>query len=261
VKVLLIGDVVGRPGRRALRELLPGLRLEFGLDFVVANGENSAGGTGITRRTLEDILQSGVDVVTTGNHVYRHAEALALLESRSDRLLRPLNHSAGAPGTGVVVREDREGRRVGVINLQGRIFMPPGEDPFAAAEKAVSELAGRADVVLVDLHGEATSEKQAMGWFLDGKVAVMVGTHTHVPTADARVLPQGTAYVTDLGMTGPHDSCLGVKKEIIVRKFCTGLPQRFDVAKGDIRLQGVVAEIDAATGLARSIERVERTLS
>ena len=260
MRVLLIGDVVGRPGRRAVREILPGLRSELELDFVVVNGENCAGGAGITRKTLDDLLRSGADVVTTGNHVYRHAEVVPLLEARRDCLIRPANHSAGAPGTGMTIREDRQGRRVGVVNLQGRVFMAPAEDPFAAAEAALQTLKDRVDCVLVDFHAEATSEKQAMGWFLDGRVAVMAGTHTHVPTADLRVLPKGTAYVTDIGMTGPHDSCLGVETRIILKKFTTGLPQRFEVASGDVRMQAVFVELDPGTGLACSIERLERTL-
>ena len=260
MRVLLIGDVVGRPGREAVRELLPGLRDELDLDFVVANGENSAGWAGITRKTLDGLLRSGVDVVTSGNHVYRYPEVLPLLDSRRDCLIRPANHSRRAPGVGSVVREDRRGRRIGVVNLQGRVFMDPSDDPFAAVEAMLDELTGDTDAILVDFHAEATSEKVAMGWFLDGQVAVVAGTHTHVPTADARILPGGTAHVTDIGMTGPHDSCLGVETHIILKRFRTGLPQRFDVAKGDVRLQAVLVSLDPQTGLARSIERIERKL-
>lgn len=260
MRVLCIGDVVGRPGRAAVRELVPGLRDELDLDFVVVNGENSAGWAGITRKTLDGLLRSGVDVVTSGNHVYRYPEVIPLLESRRDELIRPANHSGLAPGAGSLVREDRKGRRVGVINLQGRVFMDPSDDPFAAAERLVDELTGSVDIILVDFHAEATSEKVAMGWFLDGRVSAVVGTHTHVPTADARVLPRGTAHVTDIGMTGPHDSCLGVETAIILKRFTTGMPQRFDVAKGNVRLQSVLITLDPSTGLALSIERVERKL-
>lgn len=261
MKVLLLGDVVGRPGRRLVREIVPGLRRELGLDFVVANGENAAGGVGITPRTFEDLVESGVDVVTTGNHVYRHRSVLPLLGSAEDRILRPANHSPAAPGRGFTVRPDAAGRRVAVVNLQGRVFMnPPAEDPFAAADEILRRLAGEAEAVLVDFHAEATSEKQAIGWYLDGRVAAVAGTHTHVPTADARVLPGGTAYVTDVGMTGPHDSCLGVRKEIILEKFRTGLPVRFEVASENLLLQGLFVTVDEGRGLATSAGRLERTL-
>jgi metallophosphoesterase (TIGR00282 family) len=199
-----------------------------------------------------------VDVVTSGNHVYRYAEALPLLDARRDRLLRPANHHGRAPGAGAVVSEDNAGRRIAVLNLVGRVFMDPADDPFAAVEALLESVRDEAGVVLVDFHAEATSEKVAMGWFLDGAVSVVAGTHTHVPTADARILPRGTAYVTDIGMTGPHDSCLGVQTEIILKRFRTGLPQRFDVAKNDVRLQSVLVTLDDDTGRAQSVERVER---
>jgi len=250
---------VGRPGRRVLRQVVPRLREEREIDFVTANGENAAGGAGITGKTFRELVGNGVDVVTTGNHVYRQRDAIPLLHSDEARIVRPTNYSPRSAGRGFTVREDGAGRRVGVLNLQGRVFMQPTEDPFEAAEEIVGRLEAETDVILVDFHGEATSEKQAMGWFLDGRVAAVVGTHTHVPTADAKVLPNGTAYVTDLGMTGPHDSCLGVEKEIILEKFRTGMPVRFRVAKGDVRLQGVIVEIDDR-GRAVSIERVDREL-
>jgi hypothetical protein len=256
----MLGDVVGRPGRQALRGCLPRLREEREVDFVVANGENVAGGAGITPKTFEEILAAGVDLVTSGNHIYRQRDVLPLLSSCEDRLLRPANYAARAAGRGYSIRPDRGGRRVGVLNLQGRVFMAPSEDPFEAADRIVSELAGETDVILVDFHGEATSEKKAMGYYLDGRVAAVVGTHTHVPTADARVLPKGTGYVTDLGMTGPHESCLGVQSEIVLRKFLTGMPVRFDVASGDVRMQGLLVEVDPATGLATRVERIDRKL-
>jgi metallophosphoesterase (TIGR00282 family) len=259
LRVLLIGDVVGRPGRHAVKEGVPALREEHGIDFVVANGENSAGGAGITPKTFAELVAAGVDVVTSGNHVYRQREVLDLLDSGEDRILRPANYAGRAAGRGETIRPDAAGRRVGVVNLQGRVFMAPTEDPFATADEIVGRLARECDVLLVDFHGEATSEKKAMGFFLDGRVAAVVGTHTHVPTADATVLPKGTAYVTDLGMTGPHESCLGVQTEIALRRFLTGMPVRFEVASGDVRLQGLIVEIDDATGLARSVLRVDRT--
>ena len=261
MRVLMLGDVVGRPGRRVIRETLRPLREELGIDFVVANGENSAGGVGITTKTFNDLTGAGVDVVTTGNHVYRQRDVLNLFKTEEDRLLRPANFTGSPAGRGTVIRQDREGRRVGVINLQSRVFMGPSEDPFAAADELVTELTPECDLILVDLHGEATSEKKAMGYFLEGRVAAVVGTHTHVPTADACVLPGGTAYLTDLGMCGPHDSCLGVMKEIVVRKFVTGMPERFTVAAEDVRMQGLLFDVDPATGRATSAERFERCLA
>jgi len=257
MRVLMIGDVVGRPGRRILRERLGAIRTAHRIDFVVANGENAAGGAGITPRTFGNLRNAGVDVVTTGNHVYRRREVLALFESGEERLLRPANYSKRSLGRGMGVYDLAGGWRVGVLNLQGRVYMPPSEDPFEAADEALEAAKDACDVVLVDFHGEATSEKEAMGYHLDGRVAAVVGTHTHVPTADATVLPRGTAYVTDLGMTGPHDSCLGVRKGIILKKFRTGMPARFDVAEGDCRIQGVVVDVEESTGRARSIERFE----
>jgi metallophosphoesterase (TIGR00282 family) len=257
MRVLMIGDVVGRPGRRIIGERLPALRRERGIDFVVANGENVAGGAGITPKTFQELVSAGVDVVTTGNHVFKQRDVLPLLRSDDDRIVRPANYSPMAAGRGLTVRETGSGVRVGVLNLQGRVFMPPSEDPFAAADEAVQELAGRSDLVLVDFHGEATSEKKALGYFLDGRVAAVVGTHTHVPTADETVLPNGTAYVTDLGMTDPHDSCLGVEKEIVLRKLRTGMPERFHVAKTDVRLQGLLVEIAGAEGRATAVERID----
>jgi len=261
MRVLMLGDVVGRPGRRVIRELLRPLRKELAIDFVVANGENAAGGAGITTKTFNDLVGSGVDVVTTGNHVYRQRDVLSIFKSDEDRLLRPANFSDQSAGGGHVIRKDAAGRRVGVLNLQGRVFMGPSEDPFSAAERLLPELTEGADVILVDLHGEATSEKKAMGYFLDGRVAAVVGTHTHVPTADAAVLDGGTAYITDLGMCGPHDSCLGVVKEIIIRRFITGMPARFTVATDDVRLQGLLIDVDPDTGLAVAAERIERRLA
>lgn len=257
----MIGDVVGRPGRKALKEGVPALREEHGIDFVVANGENSAGGAGITQKTFAEMIGAGVDVITSGNHIYRQRDVMNLLGGDEDRIVRPANYADRAAGRGHTIRPDAAGRRVGVLNLQGRVFMAPTEDPFELADALVTKLAKEADLVLVDFHGEATSEKKAMGWFLDGRVGAVVGTHTHVPTADATVLPKGTAYVTDLGMTGPHASCLGVRTEIVLKKFLTGMPVRFDVAEEDVRLQGLLIEIDDSTGLARSVLRVDRALA
>ncbi|MHC4472128.1 MAG: TIGR00282 family metallophosphoesterase [Planctomycetota bacterium] len=257
MRVLMIGDVFGRPGRRILKSRLPDLREERSIDFVVANGENAAGGAGITPKTFKEILSAGVDVVTSGNHVYRQRDVLPLLDSDEDRLLRPANYSERSLGRGTTVRIGPDGVRYAVLNVQGRVFMPPNEHPFAVADALVTELRDRADVILVDFHGEATSEKRALGFFLDGRVSAVVGTHTHVPTADAQVLEKGTAYVTDLGMTGPHDSCIGVEKSIVLKKLLTGMPVRFEAAAGDVRLQGLLIDLDAETGLATAVERVD----
>ncbi len=211
-------------------------------------------------KTFRELIEIGVDVVTTGNHVYRQRDILSLLSSEEDRIVRPANYSPRSAGRGYTIREDAAGRRVGVVNLQGRVFMQPTEDPFAVAEELVGKLEGETDVILVDFHGEATSEKQAMGWLLDGRVAVVAGTHTHVPTADAKVLPNGTAYVTDLGMTGPHDSCLGVEKGIILKKFLTGMPARFTVATGDTRMQGLLIDLHDGTLKATGVERIDSCL-
>jgi metallophosphoesterase (TIGR00282 family) len=257
MRVLLIGDVVGRSGRRILSSRLPEIRREKGVEFVVVNGENAAGGAGITPKTFRQILDAGADVVTTGNHVYRHRDVLPLLDSEEDRLLRPANYPEGAAGRGSTIRESSSGVRVAVLNLQGRVFMAPTEDPFVVADRLVTEVGAQADVTLVDFHGEATSEKRAMGFHLDGRVAAVVGTHPHVPTADAQVLEGGTAYVTDLGMTGPHDSCIGVKKEIILGKLKTGMPARFEVAEGGVRLQGLLVTVDEGSGHATAVERID----
>jgi metallophosphoesterase (TIGR00282 family) len=261
MRILMLGDVVGRPGRRVIREFLPSMREERAIDFVVANGENAAGGAGITTKTFKELLSHGVDVVTTGNHVYRQRDVLNIFESDEDRLIRPANFSDRSAGTGFTVREDGQGRRIGVVNVQTRVFMGPSEDPFAAADRITEELTGRTDLILFDVHGEATSEKKAMGYFLDGRVAAVVGTHTHVPTADECVLPGGTAYITDLGMNGPHDSCLGVDKDIIIRKFLTGMPARFNVATGDPRMQGLLIDLDDESLKAVAVERIDRCLT
>jgi metallophosphoesterase (TIGR00282 family) len=236
------------------------MREERGIDFVVANGENSAGGAGITTKTFKELLNHGVDVVTTGNHVYRQRDVMNIFKSEEDRLIRPANFSERSAGPGFTVRDDAKGRRVGVVNLQTRVFMGPSEDPFTAADRITEELSGRTDLILFDVHGEATSEKKAMGYYLDGRVAAVVGTHTHVPTADECVLPGGTAYITDLGMNGPHDSCLGVEKEIIIRKFLTGMPARFTVATGDARMQGLLIDLDDGALKATGVERIDTCL-
>lgn len=260
MKLLCIGDVVGAPGRKAVRELLPELRREFDIDVVIVNAENAAGGSGLTVETADDLLQQPVDMLTGGNHTWRYREVLGLLD-RDPRILRPLNYPEGTPGRGFGFCESRAGIKVGVINLQGRVFMDPLPSPFEAADRAVDELkAVGCQVIVVDVHAEATSEKRALGWYLDGRVSVVYGTHTHVATADEEILPGGTGYLTDLGMTGPYDSVIGVKKEQILERFLTMRPTSFGVAKHDVRLCGIVVEVDETTGRARHIERVRRPL-
>jgi len=259
VRIFFIGDVVGKPGRRIVAAMLPGLRREFGADLVIANGENSAGGFGITRETFEDLVGAGVDVVTGGNHTWHAREAAGLLDAEP-RLLRPANYPAGTPGRGGAVF--RTGGNppgaVGVLNLEGRVFMQPLLSPFEVGREEIARLRGEAAVVVVDFHAEATSEKIALGWHLDGRVSAVVGTHTHVQTADERVLPGGTAFITDVGMTGPRDSIIGMGREEVLQRFLTLLPTRFDVAGGPTQLNAVLIDADERTGHARLIERVRR---
>jgi hypothetical protein len=253
VKLLFVGDVVAGIGRRTLASLLPRVRDEHEPDFVVANGENAAGGVGITERTALELLRLGVDAITLGNHAYRHKEVYDFLD-RDERIVRPANYPKGAPGRGYTVVE-RDGVRLGVVNLSGMVFVQAARTPFAEADAILAELQGRVDHVLVDFHAEATSEKVAMGWHLDGRVTACVGTHTHVPTADARVLPGGTAYVTDVGMTGPRGGVIGVRREQALRRFLTMLPVSFDTAEEDPWLNAVLVEA-GRDGRARSIEQL-----
>ena len=255
MRIFLIGDVGGKPGRQAVSRLLPKYRAGTSLDFVVANAENAAGGSGLTPTLAQELFAAGVDCLTMGDHVFRRREILPLLET-DERVLRPANYSTRASGKGLTVLKAVNDVPVGVINLQGRTFMRPIDCPFHAVEKALATLAGSTRVILVDFHAEATSEKIAMGRLLDGRVTAVVGTHTHVVTADEVVLPGGTAYITDLGMTGPHDSVLGRRADRVLEALLTQMPTRFEVASGDVRLNGVLVEADPQTGRAQSIERV-----
>jgi 2',3'-cyclic-nucleotide 2'-phosphodiesterase len=255
MRILFVADAIGSPGRKVAKGLLGLLRREQAADAVVINGENSAGGFGITPEVVTEFLGNGVDVITTGNHVWDKREILPLLD-REPRLLRPANYPPGNPGTGVTVVEVG-GVRLGIVNLQGRVFMPPIDDPFRAADLIVESLRDRADVVAVDFHAEATSEKQAMGYHLDGRVAAVVGTHTHVQTADERILPGGTAYITDMGLTGSLGGIIGMKAEIsLQRQLLQTRGERMQPADTDLHLQGVLVDVDEGTGLARSIERL-----
>jgi 2',3'-cyclic-nucleotide 2'-phosphodiesterase len=253
VKLLFVGDVVGGIGRRTLASLLPGIRDEHEPDFVVVNGENAAGGVGITQKTARELLELGADAITLGNHAYRHREVYGLLD-REERIVRPANYPKGSPGRGHTVVE-RDGMRLGVTNLSGLVFLQAVRSPFAEADAVLAELRDRADAVLVDMHAEATSEKVAMGWHLDGRVTACVGTHTHVPTADARVLPGGTAYVTDVGMTGPRGGVIGVKRELALERFLSLTNVRFETSDEDPWLNAVLVEADGE-GRATAIEQI-----
>jgi 2',3'-cyclic-nucleotide 2'-phosphodiesterase len=259
VKLLFIGDIVGQPGRRAVKELLPELRKRHLLDVVVANGENSAGGSGITVNTATEIFEAGVDIITSGDHLWDQKEVMDLL-ANEPRFVRPLNYPVGTPGKGSVVWQ-RDGKpALAVLNLQGRTFMPPLENPFHAALAEVKRLHQTTRNIFIDFHAEATSEKVALARMLDGQVCAVIGTHTHVQTADEQVFPQGTAFLCDAGFTGPHDSVIGREVEPIVQRFLTGMPQRFEVARHNVLLQGALVDIDEITGRARQIQRISEAV-
>ena len=262
MKLLFIGDIVGQPGRNAVKTLLPNLREQHALDFVIANGENSAGGSGITPKTADEIFSAGVDVITSGDHLWDQKDVMELLANEK-RFLRPLNYPPGTPGQGAGVFEVQSPKSkaqspisVGVLNVQGRTFMPPLENPFLLAAEEVKRLRQQTKIIFVDFHAEATSEKIAFARFLDGQVSAVVGTHTHVQTADEQIFPGGTAYLTDAGFTGPHESVLGREIEPVIRRFLTNMPQRFEVAKDRVLLHGAVIEIDDASGKALKIQRL-----
>jgi metallophosphoesterase (TIGR00282 family) len=255
VKVLFIGDIFGEPGRRALAKAVPRLVAQRQIDIVIGNGENAAGGFGITPELAEELFDLGLAVITTGNHAWDKKEILDYFP-REPRLLRPANYPGGVPGHGSVVVESASGEQLGVLQLMGRAYMPTLDCPFQVAKKEMADLKKRTTAVIVDMHAEATSEKMAMGHYLDGEAVAVVGTHTHVQTADDQILPKGTAYVTDIGMTGPLHSVIGVKKELAIEKFLTGMPRRFEAASGPSVFCAVLLELDARLGKALSIERV-----
>jgi 2',3'-cyclic-nucleotide 2'-phosphodiesterase len=255
MKILFIGDIVGKPGRLAVKELLPPLIEDRRIDLVIANCENAAAGFGVTRDIVEELYDSRIDVLTSGNHIWDKKEIIEFV-SDYETLLRPANYPAKVPGIGSVVMPAASGEYIGVLNLAGRIFMQPIDCPFVTAKSKIAELRKKTKVIIVDIHAEATSEKKALGWYLDGEVSAVLGTHTHVQTADEEILPQGTAYLSDVGMTGPFDSVIGVKKEAVIERFLTMVPNKFEVAKGDVRLQGALLDINVKTGKANSIERI-----
>jgi metallophosphoesterase (TIGR00282 family) len=260
MRILFIGDIFGRPGRTIVKDRLPGIVQEHQIDLIIANGENSAAGFGITPALAEELFALDIDVITTGNHVWDKREIVDYFQMAEGnghgparRVLRPANYPADMPGRGVY--QGFKGKvPYAVINLQGRVFMASNDDPFRTVDHLLKDV--EANVILVDIHAEATSEKVSLGWYLDGRVTAVVGTHTHIPTADERVLPNGTAYVTDVGMTGPYDGVIGVKKELVVGKFLNGMPVRFEAATGDVRLCAVVIDCDEKTGKARGIQRL-----
>jgi metallophosphoesterase (TIGR00282 family) len=255
VRILFIGDIVGRPGRDLLKRGLTAIVDYHSIDVVIANAENSAAGFGITREIGDQLLEWGVDVMTSGNHIWDKKEALDYIGAEP-RLLRPANYPAGVPGNGSYLARTRHGETVGVINIMGRVFMANIDDPFAVVLREIEAMRERTRTIFVDFHAEATSEKIAMGWHLDGRVSAVVGTHTHVQTADERILPKGTAYLTDVGMTGPHDSIIGVDIEAALARFRTAMPAKFETATGNPRLHAVIVETDSPTGRAVDIERL-----
>ncbi len=257
MKILFVGDVVGRPGRKLLKDHLSPVQQEHDVDYTIVNVENAAGGFGITPPLAEEILEYGVDVMTSGNHVWDKREVFDFL-NREPRLLRPGNYPKGAPGSFVHIGESRTGTPVAVMNLQGRVFMPLTDCPFRLAEKEVQRIARETRIIVIDFHAEATSEKMALGWFLDGQVSAIIGTHTHIPTADWRVLPRGTAYVSDVGMTGPYDSVIGMELDGSLSRFLTGLAARMEVASENPRFSAMLLDVDESTGMARSIRRIEK---
>jgi len=253
--ILFIGDIVGRPGRDLVHKGLRGLIDHYDVDLTIANAENAAAGFGLTRDIGETLLDWGIDVMTSGNHIWDKKEVLEYIVTEP-RLLRPANYPAGVPGRGSYVARTGDGREVGVINVMGRVFMTPIDDPFAVVLREIEAIRHRTRVIIVDFHAEATSEKVAMGWHLDGKATLVVGTHTHVQTADERILPNGTAYMTDAGMTGPHDSIIGMEREPSLARFLTGMPTKFEPATGNPRLNGVVVTADDKTGRATAVTRI-----
>ena len=259
MKILFIGDIVGSPGRTAVRELIPKIKKRENIDIVIANGENAAGGSGITPQIADELLGYKIDVLTSGDHIWKRKAIIEKIES-DKRILRPANYPPDAPGLGATLVETKGGIKVGVINLIGRVFMQAVECPFRVAKQEIAALKKKTSVIVVDMHAEATSEKIALSWYLDGSVSALIGTHTHVQTADEKILPEGTAYITDVGMTGPFDSVIGRKKEQILVRFITQMPARFEMAEADIQLHSVVIDIDEKTGKARSIKRIQEKL-
>ncbi|MFC1512303.1 TIGR00282 family metallophosphoesterase [Candidatus Latescibacterota bacterium] len=254
MKVLFVGDIFGRPGKQVASHFIPKFRRERNIDCCIANGENAAGGFGLTETTAHKMFSYGVDIITSGNHIWDRKEVETILEA-SDRILRPANYPPGVPGNGFTVIE-RGGYPIGVINLMGRIFLPPIDCPFRAADEVIAQIREMTSIILIDFHAEGTSEKIALGWYLDGRVSAVIGTHTHVMTADERILPNGTAYISDVGMTGPHDSVIGVRIDQSITRIMTHMPVKFSPAEENLKFNAVMVDIDEESGRARSIERI-----
>ncbi len=259
MNILCIGDIVGKPGRRALEGLLAGIKKEYQIDFVIANAENAAGGSGLSERIAKQFFRLGCDILTMGDHIWDQKDLEEYLD-KEDRLIRPANFPEGSPGRGWSIKESASGVKVGVINLLGRVFMKYQIlCPFLELEKIVQQIRKETSIIVVDMHAETTSEKIAIGYFSDGKISAIVGTHTHIQTADEKILPQGTAYITDLGMTGPYDSVIGQEKERIIRRYLTSMPVKFSVAKENSQVHGVVIDVNEKTGRARKIRRIQKS--
>lgn len=256
MRVLFLGDIVGRPGRRAVKELLPSLYEKYDPHLVIANGENAAGGNGITRKTADEIFLSGVDILTMGNHVWDQKEVYDFID-RGDRIVRPANYPPDTPGRGYMITYSRDNNKVGIINLSGRVYLPALDCPFRMLDEILPIINKQTKITIVDFHAEATSEKMALAWYADGRVSAVIGTHTHIQTADERILPGGTGYITDAGMTGPQNSILGVKVEPVIQKFLTQRPVRFEVASGSVQLNAVYLEIDHEKGITTTIKRIQ----
>jgi len=257
MKILFIGDTVGKAGRSIVHQYLKELQETMAVDLTILNCENAAAGFGVTPRIADELFDWGIDVLTSGNHIWDKKEIMPYLSTNS-RLLRPANYPEDNPGRGMTILKTRSGEEAAVLNLQGRVFMPPTDDPFRVADAELAKIPNHIKVIFVDMHGEATSEKVAMGWYLDGRVSAVVGTHTHIPTADETILPGGTAFLTDVGMAGPFHSVIGVIKEEVIRRFLTSIPDKFEAASLDARLNAVFVDVDSATGKARSIERIHK---
>ncbi len=256
LNILFIGDIVGRPGRRAVKELVRDYRKKYKLDLVIANGENAAGGNGITKAIADELYDNYIDIITMGNHTWDKKEIFEFID-HEQYLIRPANYPPETPGRGYGIIKVKGGIKVAVMNLSGRVFLPPLDCPFRKATELLDEIKRETKISIIDFHAEATSEKVAFGWYMDGLVSAVIGTHTHIQTADERILPQGTAYITDAGMTGPRDSVLGVEREMVIKKFISQMPVRFETAKGDSQLNGILLEINEVTGKTESIKRIQ----
>jgi len=258
LKILFIGDVVGNPGRKTVKEMIPKIKKEYGIDFCIANCENAAGGSGITYVVAQELYKSGIDGITMGNHTWSKKEILNFIES-DPKIVRPANFPRETPGTGSTILE-KDKLKLGLINVQGRVYMSAADCPFKAAERELETLKKQVKVVIVDIHAEATSEKCALAWYLDGRASCVFGTHTHVQTADERILPNGTAYLTDVGMTGPYEGIIGMDRDIIIKKFILHMPERFELAQGKVQFNAVVVDVDERTGRTNSIVRINKVL-